>query len=72
MTFLHSGLRVSELCALRLEDVDPEGKTLPVRVRRGMNVRTIELEKKVIQSVISWLAVRPKVSDDHLFLIRDD
>ena len=72
MTFLQTGVRVSELCALRLGDVDLDNKTLHVRVGKGMSARTIELEKKGIQSIKSWLIVRPTVADDHLFLNRDD
>jgi len=47
-------------------------KVLQVRVGKGMTARTIELEKKGVQSFKSWLAVRPKITDDHLFLNRDD
>jgi site-specific recombinase XerD len=72
MTFLQTGLRVSELCSLRLEDVDLENKTLYVRVGKGMNARTIDLEKKGVQSIKSWLAVRPNVLSDRLFLNRDN
>lgn len=72
MTFLQTGLRVSELCALRLDDIDLVNKMLEVRVGKGMTARTIELEKKGVQSFKSWLVVRPKTTDDHLFLNRDD
>jgi site-specific recombinase XerD len=71
MTFLQTGVRVSELCALRLEDVDLANKTLYVRVGKGMNARTIDLEKKGVQSIKSWLAVRPLVPSERLFLNRD-
>lgn len=47
MTFLQTGLRVSELCVLVLDDVDFATKTLHVRVGKGMTARTVELEKKV-------------------------
>lgn len=69
--FLQTGVRVSELCNLRLSDVDLEGRSLRVRMGKGMVDRDIELEKKGIQAIRSWLAVRPKVTDNHLFLNRD-
>ncbi len=72
MTFLQTGVRVSELCALRLDDVDLDSKTLHVRVGKGMSARTIDLEKKGVQSLKSWLKVRPNVADNSLFLNRDD
>ncbi len=72
MTFLQTGVRVSELCALRLDDIDLVNKMLEVRVGKGMTARTIELEKKGVQSFKSWLAVRPKTTSDYLFLNRDE
>jgi site-specific recombinase XerD len=72
MKFLQTGVRVSELCALTLDDVDFEGKQLYVRAGKGMTARTIELEKKGILALRSWLAVRPRVTSDQLFLNRDD
>jgi integrase len=68
--FLQTGVRVSELCNLRLDDVDVEGRTLRVTSGKGMVARDIELEHKAILAVRSWRAVRPPSSDDHLFLNR--
>ncbi len=65
--FLQTGIRVSELCSLRLEAVDLEHQLITV-VGKGMVTRQIELEKKGMQAIRSWLKVRPDVSDDHLFL----
>jgi site-specific recombinase XerD len=72
MTFLQTGVRVSELCGLRLHDIDLTDKTLLVRVGKGMSARTIELEKKGNQAFRSWLAVRPATTNDRLFLNRED
>ncbi len=69
--FLQTGVRVSELCNLRIADVDLEGRALKVTVGKGMSAREIELEKKAIQAIKSWLAVRSQTIDDHLFLNRD-
>jgi site-specific recombinase XerD len=66
--FLQTGIRVSELCNLRCDDVDLKNRTLTVTAGKGMVARTIELEKKGAQAIKSWLAVRPQVVDDHLFL----
>lgn len=66
--FLQTGVRVSELCNLRLPDVDLEGRILRVRQGKGMADREIELEKKGIQALRNWLAIRPETADDHLFL----
>jgi len=68
--FLQAGLRVSELCSLRLGDIDLEGHSLRVREGKGQAERVIELEKKGITALKSWLAVRPKGEEEHLFLNR--
>jgi site-specific recombinase XerD len=68
--FLQTGVRISELCALRVEDIDLDGHLLHVRSGKGMQDRAIELEKRGILAVKSWLRVRPEVPNDHLFLSR--
>ncbi len=69
--FLQTGIRISELCELRLEDIDLTASTLHVRVGKGMASRTIELEKKSTRSLKTWLALRDSSPYDHLFLNRD-
>jgi site-specific recombinase XerD len=71
MTFLQTGVRVSELCALTLDDIDLTNKQLSVRQGKGMSARSIELEKKGIQALKSWLVIRPDESGNRLFLNRD-
>lgn len=65
--FLQTGIRVSELCALTRADVDFEQRLLRV-VGKGRKTRTIELEKRGIQAIKSYLAVRPESLHDELFL----
>ncbi|MDP9469475.1 MAG: tyrosine-type recombinase/integrase [Chloroflexota bacterium] len=69
--FLQTGIRISELCALRLDDIDLAASTLHVRVGKGMASRTIELEKKALRSLKTWLSLREASPYDHLFLNRD-
>ena len=69
--FLQTGIRISELCALELEDIDTKGRTLRVREGKGQSARTVELEKKGAQAVTSWLRVRPETLSEALFLGRD-
>ncbi len=65
--FLQTGVRVSELCGLALQDVDLVAHQLTAR-GKGMVTREIDLEKKAIQAIKSWLAVRPTVPYLNLFL----
>jgi site-specific recombinase XerD len=66
----HTGMRVGELCALRLSDIrtsERKGSVL-VRSGKGDKDRTIPLNHDVCEAVESYLAVRPASQDDHLFL----
>jgi site-specific recombinase XerD len=70
LTLRHTGLRVGELCNLRLADTtisERKGSVL-VRSRNGDKDRTIPLNNDVRLALSAYLAVRPYVSDDHLFI----
>jgi integrase/recombinase XerC len=56
--FLQTGVRVSELCALNVDDIDITGKLLRVRHGKGQQSRDIPLEKKAIAALKNWLDLR--------------
>ena len=70
LTLRHTGLRVSELCALRLGDVElGERKgSVTVRAGKGGKYRIVPLNLDVRKAITAYLEVRPSVSDDHLFI----
>jgi site-specific recombinase XerD len=65
--FLQTGIRVSELVAILVSDLDMEQKTLALH-GKGEKERILPLEKKALQALKSWLTVRPQVPDQHLFV----
>ncbi len=65
--FLQTGIRVSELAALTLSDVDLPNKVLKV-AGKGDKERTIPLEKKAILALKNYLQVRSQSADQHFFL----
>jgi site-specific recombinase XerD len=69
--FLQTGIRVSELISLRIDDVDLTSGALRVTSGKGMVAREIELEKRGIQAIRNWLANRPSSPYDQLFLNKD-
>lgn len=74
MLLLHTGLRVNELVALRLDDVqfDHPGTHLVVKDGRGGQTRKIPLEGEIRHVLSGYLLVRPKVEGEkHLFLSRE-
>lgn len=68
--FLQTGIRVSELCDLKLSSTDFEGRTIKV-LGKGQAEREIELEKKGLEAVRNYLKTRTETLDDHLFLNKD-
>lgn len=67
-----TGLRVSEMLALRMKDVtisQRKGELL-VRHGKGMKERGIPLGLKVRQALSAYLSVRPETESDWLFLSR--
>lgn len=65
--FLQTGIRVSELCNLRLTDIDFQGRILKV-AGKGMVEREIELERKGLEAIKNYLAIRPQTFEERLFL----
>lgn len=68
---LQTGIRVSELCNLRLSDLElsEEGGALTIRTARGQKCRRIPLNASVRKAISAYLDVRPpRAESDHLFL----
>jgi site-specific recombinase XerD len=65
--FLQTGIRVSELASLALGDVDFIKPAIRVR-GKGNQEREIALEKRGVQALKNYLAVRPENLSDVLFL----
>jgi site-specific recombinase XerD len=70
MLLRHTGLRVGELCALRLADIDISERkgTVTVRSGKGNKYRVVPLNADVRRALGQYVAVRPRVPDDHFFL----
>ena len=64
---LQAGIRVSEIIAISILELDLEHATLTIH-RKGSRKRTIPLEKKTLHAIQSYLATRPITIDQHLFL----
>ena len=67
---LHTGLRLSELLALRLADIELSERKGQLQVLgKGRKQRTIPLNAEARKAVQSWLQVRPEVAaNDMVFL----
>lgn len=67
----HSGLRLSELLNLRLDDCDCSGRRLRVRSGKGDRDRVIPMTEQLVAVVQDYLSVRePTPTDDHLLVYK--
>jgi site-specific recombinase XerD len=71
MLFLQTGLRVSELVNLKLQDVDFASKELIVRQGKGRKDRMVPLVGQASEALKAYLAVRSDNDYDNFFLARN-
>jgi site-specific recombinase XerD len=72
MLFLQTGLRVSELVNLKLEEVDFASRELTVRQGKGRKDRVVPLVGQASAALEAYLAVRDDASEyDNVFLARN-
>src|SRR5262249_32856591 len=69
-TLRHTGIRVRELVGLRLGDVSISERKGELVIRSGKRgkYRVVPLNLDARRAISTYLAVRPKVPDDHLFI----
>jgi integrase/recombinase XerC len=61
--FYSSGLRLSELAALNIEDLDPRGQLVTV-TGKGRKTRTVPVGRIALASLGDWLRVRPSLDGE--------
>src|SRR3972149_6056447 len=65
---LQTGIRIGELANLRLSDVGKD--TLHIAPFEKHEERTVPLNKRAQEALQRYMEVRPKVTDDHLFVTK--
>lgn len=69
LLLVNTGLRASECCALKLEDIDAELGTLTVKCGKGGKTRRVGLSPKVFEALNDYLKGHPKPTlKQYLFL----
>ena len=74
MTFLQTGIRLSELAALTLEEIDLENRLLTVRQGKGKRDRQIPLVEDEVKALRNYLRHRASelvLDDEILFLAKN-
>jgi integrase/recombinase XerD len=69
-TLAHGGLRLGELCNLRVGDVDLAGERLVIREGKGKRDRAVPLSEAIITTLRGYLTVRGTAETDHVFIFR--
>lgn len=71
---LHTGVRLAELCALELADVqigERSGSSLHVRAGKGEKARSVPLNLTARRALAAWYALRPESDCPAVFLADD-
>ena len=61
--FYSSGLRLAELAAVDVSDIDPHSKLLTV-TGKGNKTRTVPVGRVALEAIQHWLQVRPAAGDE--------
>lgn len=68
---LQTGIRISELAALKMENFDAEKKTLTVKSPDAETVsRTIPLNNAAVHALQEYLSIRPKAREKTMFITK--
>ena len=70
MTFLHTGLRVSELANLTLRDVDLESRMIKVRLGKGNKDRAVGISEELFQVLCRYLEAFSFSNSEYFFVGR--
>lgn len=62
--FYSSGLRLSELVTLNMEDLDLEDSTLLIRSGKGGKSRVLPIGRKAKQAIQNWLSLRKQLAKE--------
>ncbi len=64
-----TGMRISEILGLELQDVDFQNGFALIRRGKGGKARSVPVDEELIKIVKRWLIVRPKdLKDNHIFV----
>src|SRR5437879_13070491 len=71
---LGTGMRLGELCALELEDVEEDGEAMFLKIRRGKGAkfRRVPVSRRLRRELLRYVnRMRPDSASPNLLLLRD-
>lgn len=72
LTLLDTGVRASELCGLRFQDVDFDQRSLMIREGKGQKTRQVYLGKKATKALFNYVEVDGRDAPDAVFQSQRD
>lgn len=67
---LQTGIRISELANLRLQDIDHQTNQANIRAYESHPERVIPLNQPAMESLDKYLSIRPKSQNDSIFITK--
>lgn len=67
---LQTGMRISELAALQTQDLDLDHNVITIQPQEARGARRVPLNTAAKQSIMDYLAVRPRAREKTLFLTK--
>lgn len=67
---LQTGMRISELAALQMEDLDLERGILAIQAQNSRDERKVPLNKAAKKALMDYLKVRPRTKEKTVFLTK--
>lgn len=67
---LQTGMRISELAALQLEEIDLERGIMEIKAQNSRDGRRVPLNKAAKKAIMDYLKVRPKAREKTVFLTK--
>ena len=67
---LQTGMRISELAALQVADIDLEREVIYVRAQNSRDARRVPLNAAAKKAVMDYLKIRPRAKEKTLFLTK--
>lgn len=67
---LQTGMRISELANLKMEDVDLERNIIHIRAQKTRDARKIPLNASAKEALLDYLEVRPRAKEKTVFLTK--
>ncbi len=67
---LQTGMRISELANLEMDDVDVERGVINIQAQKSRDARKVPLNKAAREALLDYLKVRPKAREKKIFLTK--